>query len=82
MSEMVERVACAVGDAIEGREIDPFLYPEAFDHYEKIARAAIAAMREPTETMWDHGASNMQWHSATRVWQAMIDEALKSNPTP
>lgn len=47
------------------------------------ARAAIEAMREPTEAMCDAGS--LAWPSGARyaggeeaeVWQAMIDEALK-----
>lgn len=40
MSEMIDRVASAIQDAIRAR-----------GHYTDIARAAIAAMREPTEAM-------------------------------
>ncbi len=40
------------------------------------ARAAIAAMREPTEAMID--ATGSDWGSQLEDnWQAMIDEALK-----
>jgi hypothetical protein len=44
------------------------------------ARAAIAAMREPTEAMIVAAAldpSNQGHVSQTGTWQAMIDEALK-----
>jgi hypothetical protein len=44
------------------------------------ARAAIAAMREPTEEMMDPEAlRDTEWilNNGLMVWQAMIDEALK-----
>ncbi len=79
MSEMVERVARAM---VESRPI-----PEGhirgdvdWEFFRALARAAIAAMREPTSKMcqaatqivptWDDDAS-------ARKWRAMIDEALK-----
>lgn len=45
-----------------------------------LARAAIEAMREPTEAML--AATNREWDGrmsfrSTGAWQAMIDEALK-----
>jgi len=44
--------------------------------YEGMARAAIAAMREPTEAvLWRVGMHKRDaW---TRAWQAMIDAALE-----
>jgi hypothetical protein len=75
MSEMVERVARAIakrqGEIMLGA--DPATQtadPRA------LARAAIAAMREPTEAMKAVTSENT-WH-AVQDWQAMIDEALKS----
>ena len=41
------------------------------------ARAAIAAMREPTLGMTDAGyAASDEHHTMSAAWQAMIDEAL------
>jgi hypothetical protein len=45
-------------------------------HYIAMARAAIAAMREPTEEMLEAGNS---WYSAKLTWQGMIDAALKGD---
>jgi hypothetical protein len=83
-SEMVERVALAMQEAAEG----PVMFSANFwpdsnrpdAAYTKLARAAIAAMREPTEAMIE--ASNREWdgrmsHRSSGAWQAMIDEALK-----
>jgi hypothetical protein len=43
----------------------------------KKARAAIAAMREPTDGMMHAWSGIWSDLSANDVWQAMIDEALK-----
>lgn len=83
-SEMVERVAKAIDpDAFEGcshgskgpclmcaEDVDLALYR---------ARAAIEAMREPTEAMGGAGREidNYVLRTVESVWQAMIDEALK-----
>ena len=59
--DMIERVARAVEIAakVNGR------------NWDKIARAAIEAMREPTEAMLDYGTRP--------TWQTMIDMALKES---
>jgi hypothetical protein len=70
MNEMVKRVAMAI---------------EASDQstYGNIARAAIAAMREPTGEMMDKADFSLSERlgfrmvpEARRIWQLMIDEAL------
>jgi hypothetical protein len=74
---MVERVANAILEAT-----DEAMFP---DDAIKCARAAIEAMREPTEAMSKQGnwcgdgfSCSETWFSgAPNVWQAMIDEALK-----
>lgn len=80
MSEMVERVARTLRQRLPG---DVFLTE---DNLENMARAAIAAMREPTEHMIEIGldeadactdggtvkASCIPEH----LWPAMIDAAL------
>ena len=58
MSEMIERVADVL---VATRDQSKLLQ----------ARAAIAAMREPTEAMCTQG------HSDVVRWRAMIDEALR-----
>lgn len=71
---MIERVAEAIADAhkLHGR------------NFNSMARAAIEAMREPTEHMLDYGACHEdqdhdifdEGHISREVWQAMIDAAL------
>lgn len=53
---MVERVALAVAKVVWGPRFDPHLNPEAFDHSEQIARAAIAALT-PAEQFPERGKS-------------------------
>lgn len=70
MSEMVERVAKAMW---EKTYTSPWRSKAAGDdltqEYLDMARAAIEALREPTEAMRRiNGSAN---------WQAMIDKALK-----
>jgi hypothetical protein len=74
MSEMVDRVARALTAEFEsGRRV--FDEGEAED----LARAAIAAMREPTEEMANGrhtGGERISSIEAACVWRDMIDEAL------
>ena len=96
MSEMVERVARAIADAgfdtqmlRDDNSPTSHLTPE-FHYWLKAARAAIEAMREPTEGMI--AAAPRATEAPTEevdcvlaislptpsfVWQAMIDEVLK-----
>lgn len=71
MSEMVERVARAIEAKVnEGRD---------FCSAEDVARAAIEAMREPTEAMEEAALDVrplMLPDSPREVWGAMIDAAL------
>ena len=69
---MVERVADAIMAVVSANEIHDDVFEEA------VARAAIAAMREPTEAM-----KRAAWVSGPEpLWRAMIDEALKQEPKP
>jgi hypothetical protein len=85
---MIDRVAAAIlgselgGDA--GMFIDCTL--EAQNRYREIARAAIAAMREPTPEMLNaemdlggYGYSDGECYCAdpSDIWRAMVVEALK-----
>ena len=92
MSEMIERVAEALTrdgfarlQSLQTKDEDAYqawrekVWPTSL----AAARAAIAAMREPTESMV--AASDREWdgrmsHRSTGAWQAMIDEALKESP--
>ena len=69
MSEMIERVASAL--AKEQHE-------ELSDWHREEARAAIAAMRDPTVQMLIEGCENyLRNAKMSHVWHTMIDEALK-----
>lgn len=76
---MIERVARAIharsdhGSTWE--ELDAYSTME----YLEDAKAAIGAMREPTEAMIE--ASNREWdgrmsHRSSGAWQAMVDAAF------
>jgi hypothetical protein len=86
MNEMVERVAKAMADAVAMN----------YDHNEAIfklyARAAIEAMREPTDAMAEQiglafavlvaagrisSAEDLSDSAEKLFWQVAIDEALK-----
>jgi hypothetical protein len=60
MSEMIERVAMAIAQC---------------DDLHDCARAAIAAMREPTAAMCE-AADVVECNQPECIWQAMIDAAL------
>lgn len=83
MSEMVERVAKAVGEVLYGAA-DPVDTPNNWARSMDAARAAITAMREPTEEMRQRGGSTLLLHEyepdgpegSRDVWQSMIDAAL------
>lgn len=84
MSEMVERVARALYHAHSRNKPYDILQPEFQRQYEKQARAAIEAMREPTEAMKnamceagpDTNSGEFSWDDAATVWTSGIDAAL------
>jgi hypothetical protein len=71
MSEMVERVAKAIQEKCHERGYKGC--PEPLITH--VAAAAIEAMREPTEHMIVEGKRLED--RPRKVWQAMIDEALR-----
>lgn len=86
MSEMVERVARAMEAADDSGATGVF---GSGPNVDAMARAAIAAMREPTEEMVLAGAGAMEGRShehepqsavifgqPAEVWRAMNDQAL------
>jgi hypothetical protein len=88
MSEMVERVAralCEQSYAKSDEKLPWYWHSETSDERDEwraMARAAIEAMREPTDRMCNSGAAKWDddWCTETNalnMWQAMIDEALK-----
>ena len=74
MTDMVERVARAIEPLIilefGGQRSARFASPQS------VARAAIAAMREPTEGI----LGVLAWNGASRgTWQDCIDESLEED---
>ena len=86
MSEMIERVAKAIAldDCQTWNELDAVNR----GMFLSFARAAIAAMREPTEAMLEAGTItvsktgviSISTQDAARIWRAMVDAALHSAP--
>ena len=75
VSEMVERVARAI---IDKSGIRPDFTPEeAMRATLPVARAAIEAMRAPSQAMHNAGFTVMRPDGPSAAWEAMIDEALK-----
>ena len=81
MGEMVERVGVALAEMLE-RD-----YGVIVTRADLLAKAAIAAMREPTEAMVEAGQKpSREGHtmlsgvSIIGRWQAMIDAALADGP--
>ena len=72
-TEMVERVARALADS-QGMGEFPGL-----EMYRVMARAAIEAMREPTEAMLEVGFGGATGVKR-KLWQLMIDDALNPHP--
>jgi hypothetical protein len=87
MSEsMVERVARAMAKAAEvevakefGREVRP---EYMINHRQFLieARAAISAIRIPTETMLKAGYAIGPENRTQEIWEDMVDAALKEGP--
>jgi hypothetical protein len=85
MTEILDRVAESMADKTglvwallpDGRDsICGHGMPEGCkDHWVRLARAAIEAMREPTPVMLK-AAPNLMKSMAKKDWQAMIDAAL------
>jgi len=77
VNEMIERVSQAIRLSVSGH-----VRKEAAD---AMARAAIEAMRVPTEAMWRAGSDSIDTDmrlnhayaiEAQNTWRAMIDAAL------
>lgn len=89
MTDMVERVARAICEQWSGSQNDIPLHDGQRILAFSFARAAIAAMREPTLEMIHAGCTDDAFmaqddvppsghFSPKPVWQAMIDAALKA----
>lgn len=86
MSEMVERVAKALFQWQHGHDRWDEAEPDVREDACEAARAAIEAMREPTEAMCDAAdaldrveAGVLRTEVPFDAWIAMIDEALKGD---
>lgn len=86
MNEWIDRVARAIQASRGPRETWDHVSDQTRDLRRSDARAAIAAMREPSETMVVDGFEAMKgdWQmcrdaadDARRCWAAMIDAALQ-----
>lgn len=89
-NSMIERVAKAIYDANPEAQRFTWSYADSFlkEQARRMGRAAIEAMREPTEDMLNAKAENvlgtvesinsyLDYHSAEQIWRSMIDEILK-----
>lgn len=89
MSEMIGRVALALQEKLQGAQVDVSVTGRPL-YLADLARAAIEAMREPTDKMiveamiqplpsvTEAGGVLEQGRASARIeWQAMIDAALK-----
>lgn len=79
---MIERVARAICEEDERNGGAPWGYYEAVTHirleaYRDMARAAIAAMREPTPEIEKAGWIEGACLTPADHWKSMIDAALK-----
>jgi len=72
--EMVERIAKTLAEYGKQSPWWNSLSRQSKDRFRGQARAAIEAMREPTEEMWDAGADAAEHNQGP--WEAMIDAAL------
>lgn len=93
-NEMIERVARAMHDLCQAQTPTQGAtwensYPEARDQLRQLARAAVEAMREPTEAMKEAGISRAvdlieaftsTDYVADETWAAVIDAALTPMP--
>ena len=84
MTDMIERVAKAIATKAlgeVGRDYDPFAIQKCIPY----ARAAIAAMREPTNEQYEAlSATGKMWREldSRTVWQTYIDAALECSTKP
>ena len=84
VNEMIERVARAMSVKDKGGDYWDFMSEDGDGYgyvgkneYRVMARAAIEAMRKPTEAMLDYRDAGVKQSDALLVWQHQIDEASK-----
>jgi hypothetical protein len=73
-----------VGEALSAKCMALFGSTWSIDVRRELARAAIEAMREPTEAMVDAARAEMLMDPvrSANVFHVMIDAALNEKPTP
>jgi hypothetical protein len=79
MSEMVDRVKQAIMDDLRelgDADVKAGLGWLTDEQRNAVARAAITAMREPTDDMQLGIGTELDSHEIVRIWQHMIDRAL------
>jgi hypothetical protein len=83
MGEMIERVAMAIFRNGIGELVWSSGSDEQHEAAFRQARAAIEAMREPTDEMMDAGREKTNWgpHGTDECWRAMIDATLPAPPS-
>lgn len=89
MSGFVDRVAEAIALSGNGGSWDDWYNHDQKEFHRKRARAALQAMREPTDTMksagckmpiyhcWGNNGEYTDAESAEQIFSQMIDEAMK-----
>lgn len=80
MSEMIERVARVLSPWSFSDQIEE--NPRKAEQREiamKNARAAIEAMREPTETMWEAGGASLYGHPRAKAEEWGKDDKFESD---
>lgn len=75
MESMIERVAKEMAKEYRRRPVSLAHNPDVAGAMFHMARAAIKAMRDPTEAMLDEGPPEP--YMDNHVWARMIDAALK-----
>lgn len=86
--EIIERVARAIYDdefgegawvdLLASAKVHKLTRPTATERkYHQRARAAIEALREPTDAMVDAGWASANDENARDTWRDMVDECLK-----
>lgn len=79
MTTMLEKMALAIYRQAWGTAADKRWHDDVQGraHFTEQARAALMAMREPSDPMWEaYRAAQADHQSATEIWEAMIDAIL------
>jgi hypothetical protein len=84
MSDLIERVSRALcqsaGHDPGGKQQVSSGEEENWTFFVQAARAAVEAMRDPTETMIEAARDDVLIADASGVWRTMINVALSATP--